>query len=40
MSNMYTQRAREAIILAEQVAKHYHEKEVNCLHIICGSLNA
>ncbi len=38
MSNMYTQRAREAIVLAGQLAKNYQYDEVNCLHILWGIL--
>ena len=38
MSNMYTERAKEALVLASRVARHCGTREISCLHLLWGVL--
>ena len=38
-SNMYTQRAREVLLQASQIAKAHHADEVSSLHMLWGIMN-
>ena len=38
MSNLHTERAREAILLACRIASHCGQQEVSALHLLWGIL--